>query len=601
MTNTVCDVRRLRLLATLVLTACGGGGTVDAPPSSPPPVASVSVTPGTANLVPLETTQLTAAVTDTKGGTVTRAVSWSSSSQTVATVSANGLVSAVAPGQSTITATLDGQSGTAVVTVAEGGSVSPAGGTIVAAGGAITLVIPAGAVPAKVAVSVNPISDAVADPEGYWLAGGVRYQLGPNGTQFAQPVTVTIRYDQTALPPWALPGDLTIQRWNGTQWQPLSNTPGDLDAGSGQRESGASFGGIRRHDSREQSTLQHAAIRLDHDRVERWPWRTVGQHDSIHGVRADSSRGRPRFRARRDTRSSRSQRTVGGAGISHYQCEGGFESHGRVAAVVVAGAVQRFGSAVRRDLRSCRQSRPGVREPRALLRVDSDTKCGHRLAGNATHAVEGHFVHGVSTLAAIGGIPQRRQDHGEGACSCAGVRTSEIRSHPGQAHLKGYRGDVHTHWTGGRNHRGHSPLCGEARSGIDRLGWRPASGTPRRVGAGVAGHGEPVLPLAQHRELRRSFGATRDAYPARDSELSGEERTGRRLRSCRGGRPRRHHSPASAWHRASGRAGGPPCHRHVANRIGHRDPCRYAQRPGRGPALLQLRGERDECARRPLR
>ncbi|HYL54097.1 MAG TPA: Ig-like domain-containing protein, partial [Gemmatimonadales bacterium] len=83
------------------------------------PVASVTVTPSSANVAITGTVQLTATPKDANGNPLTgRAISWSSSDNTIATVSSTGLVTGVAAGTVTITATSEGKSGTASVTVA---------------------------------------------------------------------------------------------------------------------------------------------------------------------------------------------------------------------------------------------------------------------------------------------------------------------------------------------------------------------------------------------------------------------------------------------------------------------------------------------------
>ena len=83
------------------------------------PVASVTVTPSAANVAITGTVQLTATPKDANGNPLTgRAISWSSSDNTIATVSSSGLVTGVAAGTATITATSEGKSGTASVTVA---------------------------------------------------------------------------------------------------------------------------------------------------------------------------------------------------------------------------------------------------------------------------------------------------------------------------------------------------------------------------------------------------------------------------------------------------------------------------------------------------
>jgi uncharacterized protein YjdB len=82
------------------------------------PVASVTVTPTTATRTEGETAQLTATLRDAAGNTLTgRAITWSTSAAGVATVNGSGLVTAVAPGAASITATSEGRSGTAAITV----------------------------------------------------------------------------------------------------------------------------------------------------------------------------------------------------------------------------------------------------------------------------------------------------------------------------------------------------------------------------------------------------------------------------------------------------------------------------------------------------
>ncbi len=83
-----------------------------------PPVASVTVSPATSSLGVGGTQQLTAVTKDGSGNVLTgRVVTWGSSNQTIATVDATGLVTGVAAGTVTITATSEGVNGTASVTV----------------------------------------------------------------------------------------------------------------------------------------------------------------------------------------------------------------------------------------------------------------------------------------------------------------------------------------------------------------------------------------------------------------------------------------------------------------------------------------------------
>jgi len=100
---------------TAPVTPPGGGGTT---PVGPAPVASVTVTPGSCALVPGGSCTLTAATLDAAGVALSgRPVTWSAATPAVATVSAAGVVTAVAVGSTVITASAEGRSATATVTV----------------------------------------------------------------------------------------------------------------------------------------------------------------------------------------------------------------------------------------------------------------------------------------------------------------------------------------------------------------------------------------------------------------------------------------------------------------------------------------------------
>jgi trimeric autotransporter adhesin len=83
------------------------------------PVTLVRVTPGSATIAVAGSITLSAEPIDASGTPVAgRPVTWSSSNETVAIVSARGVVAGLSPGVASITATVDGRSGFAVVTVA---------------------------------------------------------------------------------------------------------------------------------------------------------------------------------------------------------------------------------------------------------------------------------------------------------------------------------------------------------------------------------------------------------------------------------------------------------------------------------------------------
>ncbi|MEN9509963.1 MAG: hypothetical protein RLZZ621_2526, partial [Gemmatimonadota bacterium] len=86
---------------------------------TPVPVATVAVAPSSASIYVGSTTTLSASARDASGATLTgRAVTWSSSATSIATVSTTGVVTGVAAGTATITATVEGKTATATITVA---------------------------------------------------------------------------------------------------------------------------------------------------------------------------------------------------------------------------------------------------------------------------------------------------------------------------------------------------------------------------------------------------------------------------------------------------------------------------------------------------
>ena len=109
------------LLLSAAVAACGGGADGTTPPPAPPAApttASVTVTPGTATLEIAGTVALTAEPRTAAGVLRTdRSVAWTSATPAVATVSSAGLVTAVAPGTTAVSATVDGVTGSANITV----------------------------------------------------------------------------------------------------------------------------------------------------------------------------------------------------------------------------------------------------------------------------------------------------------------------------------------------------------------------------------------------------------------------------------------------------------------------------------------------------
>lgn len=112
---------------------------------TPAAVSTVTVSPTAASVIAGQTQQLTAEVRDARGSVLTgRAIAWSSSDTALAKVDANGLVTGSSVGGPvTITATTEGRSATAQVTVAPvpvaSVAVTPAGPHQLYVGGSVDL------------------------------------------------------------------------------------------------------------------------------------------------------------------------------------------------------------------------------------------------------------------------------------------------------------------------------------------------------------------------------------------------------------------------------------------------------------------------------
>jgi hypothetical protein len=106
----------LAFLAVLASASCGSDKAIVPPP---PVLTTIAVALASASIVPGQTTTATAAGRDQNSAAIAvGTVTWATSASTVATVSAAGVVTAVAPGTAQITATAGTLSGQQTVTVA---------------------------------------------------------------------------------------------------------------------------------------------------------------------------------------------------------------------------------------------------------------------------------------------------------------------------------------------------------------------------------------------------------------------------------------------------------------------------------------------------
>jgi hypothetical protein len=108
----------LRLTTAFLLGCSGSNGTGVVPPPPSSTVARIELNPGAATLSIGETLQLTGVARDASGRSLTQSnLTWTASNVNIATVSATGLVAAVSPGTTMITASVEGVTATAGITV----------------------------------------------------------------------------------------------------------------------------------------------------------------------------------------------------------------------------------------------------------------------------------------------------------------------------------------------------------------------------------------------------------------------------------------------------------------------------------------------------
>jgi uncharacterized protein YjdB len=221
MTSRHVAVRRsLIVLSVYLLAACKDGPTA-------PPVATLTTSRDTATLVPGAGLELIATPKDANGNALTRAVSWSSSDQSRATVSSTGFVFGVAAGSATITATSEGRTASTQITVKEGAILGAAGGTVNALNGAVTLIIPAGALKSNTMVTVE---QAIATPASSRLVSGTAVELRPTGQVFDVPVQLRLRYIASLVPNGASEQLLQMNRVSSGTWEAVSGSSVDVSS-----------------------------------------------------------------------------------------------------------------------------------------------------------------------------------------------------------------------------------------------------------------------------------------------------------------------------------------------------------------------------------
>lgn len=189
--------------------------TVTVTPPVQAPVASISLDLSAETLVSQQTVQVVAVLKDAANNVLTgRPITWLSTAPAAATVSASGLITGMAPGAATVSATSEGQTATVAITVVEGGMLSAGGGVIATSNGTVVVTVPAGAVTSPVALTIAPVLNPPADP---LLVPGTTFEFSPS-QNFAQPVTVAIKFAPVQLPGNVTIATLRLHRRTGAAW-----------------------------------------------------------------------------------------------------------------------------------------------------------------------------------------------------------------------------------------------------------------------------------------------------------------------------------------------------------------------------------------------
>lgn len=202
--------------------ACSGG---TEPPAS---VATVTLnaTPPL-DLVPGGTEMFSVTPKDAKGNAlIDRTVVWTSSDTTIASVAA-GLVTGVALGNATITASVEGITASVNVAIKDGGVCGASGCTFSAQSNAVTITVPAGALAQTRSLTVEKAGSAPANVR---LMPNTAFDFGPSGITFASPVMVTIKYNPADVAADSPESGLQLYEAQGASWRVVPGSSVNLTA-----------------------------------------------------------------------------------------------------------------------------------------------------------------------------------------------------------------------------------------------------------------------------------------------------------------------------------------------------------------------------------
>ena len=223
------------LLTAILAVACSDsqgptapGPATPPPASGPAPVASVTLIADSPEVAVAGQRQLQATVRDGAGSELPdRMITWASSDPAVASVDADGLVSGVALGSATVTATAEGVSGRITIDV-RGFLIGPLGGKAMSADGLATANVPPEAVEEPVVITVEPAKSANLPQDAEMFVRGSAYEFGPSGVRFSASVELTIRYYRARVPANISESSLGLGRVEGGFWTHVAG--GSLDS-----------------------------------------------------------------------------------------------------------------------------------------------------------------------------------------------------------------------------------------------------------------------------------------------------------------------------------------------------------------------------------
>lgn len=145
-------------------------------------------------------------------------------------------VMAVAAGCSSKSAATDAPAAAGSSTSA---AVGPNGGTFANADGSVKLNVPAGALSTDITFTSERIASPPAGAHG-------AYEIGPSGTTFTTPATLTLRYDSASLPAGTNVEALRLATYVGGRWELVPGGSVDSAAGtvSGSIEHLSPYGAV---------------------------------------------------------------------------------------------------------------------------------------------------------------------------------------------------------------------------------------------------------------------------------------------------------------------------------------------------------------------